>query len=566
MRRRRAQSLYRRLGLPPCTEEPGRKGLLLLQIDSLSYFALQASLNRRFLPFLSRLVRRGGYRLQPYQTGLPATTPAFQTGLFYGVNDHVPGFRWLDKQKGRVMNVKRPEDAAEVEAEAARQRKGLLAGGAAHCSIVAGGAERTTMVLSRVGVPERPPRPRTLRELIGLFFVDLWMVLRLVLAGLLEVLVELAEGVKAEYEGRMVRGQWPFLLVRVLINVVFRELTARNVIVDVARGVPVIYANFAGYDELAHHRGPMALSARLALRGTDARVREIFQAVRRFGGREYDVFIFSDHGSVPTVPFERLAGHTLEDTLARHLMSARDLPGGMTDAEVGRLRTLVSFQRELAQVVPRRLAALPRRLADYIEKELPREPGLRSYRQFSEIVLLPTSDICHLYLASHPEALSLARVRDLQPELWRILLDHPGIWAVAGRGWVEEGRRIAEIATRDGWAFIDPTGEYRAIGEDPFQHAHFPDGVQRAIHRFVWSPSAGDAILFGARSHNRAVTFQEEMGGHGGPYPEEQTAFMLSPSHVAFDFSRVVHHTELYDFFFRTYREAAASPPEQGTA
>src|SRR3954453_11065753 len=123
MRRRRAQSLYRRLGLPPNTAEPGRKGLVLLQIDSLSYFALQASLNRRFLPFLSRLVRRGGYRLQPFQTGLPATPPACQPALFYGVHAHGAGVRWLDKRPGRVMNVKRPEDAAEVDAEAARQAR-----------------------------------------------------------------------------------------------------------------------------------------------------------------------------------------------------------------------------------------------------------------------------------------------------------------------------------------------------------------------------------------------------------------------------------------------------------
>ncbi|HVE86078.1 MAG TPA: alkaline phosphatase family protein [Myxococcales bacterium] len=557
MRRRRAQSLYRRLGLPPSSAEPGRKGLLLLQIDSLSYFALQASLNRRFLPFLSRLVRRGGYRLQPYQTG-----------LFYGVSDHVAGFRWMDKRTGRVMNVKRPEDAAEAEAEAARQGKGLLEGGSAHCSIVSGGSDRATLVLSRVGTSDPPLVRRSLGEMLALFFVDLWMVIRLVFAGLFEVLAELVEGMKAEYEGRMVRGEWPFLLVRVLSNVIFRELTARNVIVDVARGVPVIYANFAGYDELAHHRGPMALSSRLALRGTDARVREIFRAVRKFGGRDYDVFVFSDHGSVPTVPFERLTGHTLQDTLAAKLMSARDLPSGVTDAEVGRLRTLVSLQRELAQIVPRKLASLPRRLADYIEKELPPDPELRSYRDYSEIALLPTSDVCHVYLTSHPDPLSLGRVRYLQPALWRVLVGHPAIWAVVGRGWVEEGRPIAEIATRDGWAFIDPSGEYRTIGEDPFQQANFPEGIQRALHRFAWSANAGDAILIGAKSHNRAVNFQEELGGHGGPYPEEQTAFMISPPHVAFDFSKVAHHTELYDFFYRTYRaaESGAAAPVQKTA
>ena len=568
MRRRRAQSLYRRLGLPPNTAEPGRKGLVLLQIDSLSYFALRASLNRRFLPFLSRLVRRGGYKLQPFQTGLPATTPAFQTGLFYGVSDHVAGFRWLDKRAGRVMNVKRPEDAADAEAESARQARGLLEGGSAHCSIVAGGAERATMVLSRVGTSEPTPGRRTLREMLALFFIDLWMVIRLVFAGLFEVAVELVEGMKADYEGRMVRGEWPFLLVRVLTNVVFRELTARNVIVDVARGVPVIYANFAGYDELAHHRGPMSISSRLALRGTDARVREIFRAVRAFGGRDYDVFVFSDHGSVPTVPFERLTGHTLEDTLAAKLMSARDLPTGVTDAEVGRLRTLVSLQRELAQIVPRRLASWPQKLADYIEKELPPDPELRSYREYSEIALLPTSDLCHVYLTSHPEPLSLGKVRALQPEMWRLLVGHPAIWAVLGRSWVEEGRPIAEIATKDGWAFIDPSGEYRVIGEDPFQHAVFPEGIQRALHRFAWSANAGDAVLIGAKSRNRAVNFQEEFGGHGGPYAEEQTAFMIAPPGVDFDFSKITHHTELYDFFYRTYRAPAAAdaPAVQQTA
>jgi len=569
MRRRRAQSLYRRLGLPPSTAEPGRKGLVLIQIDALSYFALQASLNRRYLPFLSRLVRRGGYRLQPFQTGLPATTPAFQTGLFYGVNDHVAGFRWMDKRTGRVMNVKRPEDAAEVEAEAARQRPGLLEGGSVHCSIVAGGAEHSTLVLSRVGAPERPVPRRTLGETLSLFLLDLWMVVRLVFAGLFEVAVELVDGVKAEYEGRMVRGQWPFLLVRVLTNIVFRELTARNVMVDVARGMPVIYANFAGYDELSHHRGPMALSARLALRGTDARVREIFRAIRKYGARDYDVFVFSDHGSVPTIPFERLTGRTLEDTLAAKLMSARDLPSGVTDAEVGRLRTLVSLQRELAQIVPRRLAALPRRLADYIERELPPDPELRSYREYSEIALLPTSDICHVYLTSHPDPLPLGRVRYLQPELWKLLVGHPAIWAVVGRGFVDEGMQIAEVATKTGWAFIDPSGAYRTIGEDPFQHANFPEGIQRSLHRFAWSANAGDAILIGAKSRNHAVNFQEEFGGHGGPYPEEQIAFMISPPGVDFDFSKVAHHTELYDFFYRTYRASdagAAAAPVQKTA
>jgi hypothetical protein len=61
-------------------------------------------------------------------------------------------------------------------------------------------------------------------------------------------------------------------------------------------------------------------------------------------------------------------------------------------------------------------------------------------------------------------------------------------------------------------------------------------------------------VLFGARIHGHAVNFQEEFGGHGGPYAEEQMAFMISPPHVDFDFSRIRHHAELYDFFYERYR------------
>jgi len=344
-----------------------------------------------------------------------------------------------------------------------------------------------------------------------------------------------------------------------MTNIVFREITARNVILDVARGMPVIYANFAGYDELAHHRGPMALSARLALRGIDSRVRQIFRFARKYGGREYDIFVFSDHGSVPTIPFQRITGHTLQDEMASLLMSSRDLPTGVTDAEVGRLRTLVGLQRELEQVVPRRLAWIPRKLGDYIESQLPDEPELETYRRYSEVVLLPTSDVCHVYLPSHSEPLSLGKVRSLQPELWRLLVSHRAIWGVLGRGWLEEGSPVAEVATKTGWAFITASGEYRTIGEDPFQQANFPEGIQKAMHRFAWSQNAGDAILIGTKAHNYAVNFQEELGGHGGPYVEEQTAFMLAPPHVTFDFSKVAHHTELYDYFFSTYRASGTS-------
>ena len=43
---------------------------------------------------------------------------------------------------------------------------------------------------------------------------------------------------------------------RAITNVAFREIATQGCLLDIARGVPFVYLNFSGYDEVAHHRGP----------------------------------------------------------------------------------------------------------------------------------------------------------------------------------------------------------------------------------------------------------------------------------------------------------------------
>src|SRR5258706_4462080 len=101
-RPRRLSWLVSRLGLSRSAYPEERRGFIAVQIDGLGYYVLKGALNRRYLPFLRKLVRRRGWSLQRYRVGLPATTPASQLAIMYGDNDDVPGFRWLEQDTSQL--------------------------------------------------------------------------------------------------------------------------------------------------------------------------------------------------------------------------------------------------------------------------------------------------------------------------------------------------------------------------------------------------------------------------------------------------------------------------------
>jgi predicted AlkP superfamily pyrophosphatase or phosphodiesterase len=56
--------------------ERTHRRLLIVQIDGLSRVVLERGLASGHMPFLKRLLRRHGYRLEPMSVGLPTSTPA----------------------------------------------------------------------------------------------------------------------------------------------------------------------------------------------------------------------------------------------------------------------------------------------------------------------------------------------------------------------------------------------------------------------------------------------------------------------------------------------------------
>ena len=81
--------LIRRLrrGGRPAVTQPR---LLIVQIDGLSRSVIEQAMAAGYLPFIKRLLRRHGFRMQAMSVGLPTSTPAFQMAVMYGVRPDIP--------------------------------------------------------------------------------------------------------------------------------------------------------------------------------------------------------------------------------------------------------------------------------------------------------------------------------------------------------------------------------------------------------------------------------------------------------------------------------------------
>src|SRR4029078_10692833 len=114
-------------------------------------------------------------------------------------------------------------------------------------------------------------------------------VTRMGLQAVLEWLREEYERAVGELARRRTHSEGLFPFIRVLSNVIVREVQTMAILLDVYLGVPVIYSTFMQYDELEHHFGPSSFQALRDLRRTDARIREIRRMIRNLGGAEREL-------------------------------------------------------------------------------------------------------------------------------------------------------------------------------------------------------------------------------------------------------------------------------------
>ncbi|BDG08238.1 alkaline phosphatase family protein [Anaeromyxobacter paludicola] len=540
--------MARRGRVRPGPLEGGRR-LLLIQLDGVSHRRLEGALASGRMPFLASRLARGTHRLSSCRSGAPASTPAFQAGLLYGRAPSVPGFVWYDRRSGREVRMDRATDAAAVELELSRGAPGLLRGGTSYFSIFSGDAALPHFCLSGLA-----------GELSLDYYRDHFNGWDTLASGLVHTLTAARVGGRLAWEGALgawdaVRwsaslGRWKheprFLLHRLMVGALMRELAVQGIIVDVARGVPVIFCDFLGFDEFGHRRGPESEAALAHLGSMDAALEAIFAAADSVPALRYDVFVLSDHGHVATRPFESYTGLSLPEYLALagggvHVPRAL---GGEEAVRLAQTRALRTW-----------LARLPRRPRRLLAAGLDRaERGLighaLGFARSDRVVTAEAGDLAHVYFTGERDPLPLAGIRARHPDILSALRECGAVGLVA----VRDGGRGAVLCREGELDLAVPGDVARLPHPEPALLADYLAGLLRL-------PDSGDLVVLGWRGERReVVAYAWEFGSHGGVAPEEIETFVLHPAGCAFDFPAVRHPDALYRLLTAAYRTAPGRP------
>src|SRR4029077_4252637 len=262
---------------------------------------------------------------------------------------------WFEKESGRTMVSNHPADAAEIE----RRRStgaGLLAGaGTSRGNMFSGDAPRCTATMSVIR-----DRSRSKAGDLFAYFSDPYGFMRTITLSLADIAGESRAARRQRRRGaeHVARGGL-YPLIRATITVIMRDVNVAMLMADIVEGVPVSYATFVGYDEVAHHSGIREPDALAVLRRHDRELERLERACAQ-APRPYHLVALSDHGQTQGRPFRQRYGATLEDVVSEGLARGEVHAPAAVDEAWGDVGAVLADARQEDSVGGRVLARATR--------------------------------------------------------------------------------------------------------------------------------------------------------------------------------------------------------------
>ncbi|TCP54188.1 uncharacterized membrane protein YvlD (DUF360 family) [Tamaricihabitans halophyticus] len=505
-------------------------GVLFLQVDGLGYNVVRRAVRDGDMPTLAAWLAEDTHGLRMWHTDWSSQTGASVCGILHGDNHDVIGFRWYEKDTGQVMACSAPRSAAEIERRHSTG-EGLLAhGGSSRGNLFTGDAPQVSLTMSAAPVvlSKQERRVRGKRKAGAgyyAYFANPINALRTFGSAIVDVFRELLAAAKqrrANVQPRVNRGGF-YPLARVGTTVLARDVVVSAILEDIIAGRPVVYADFLGYDEVAHHSGIERFDTLAVLRTIDQQIGRLHRA-SRLGPREYHLVVLSDHGQTQGRAFADRFGESIEQLVAR-LCGCPTADRAHREAKRSARKITEGWQHGagLAEAaagggfVARRLRARVDG-ADSGEGETASTtaPGL---------VVLPSGHLAMVSFTEHPGRVPLETIERMHPRLLPALVDHPGVGFLL----VHSEQHGPVVLGRDGLHRL-ATG--KIIGADPL--VDYGPHAADLIRRVTEFPHCAD-IMINSRydpETGNASAFEAHIGSHGGLGGEQNLGFVVYPKQL----------------------------------
>ena len=519
--------LQRRLARRP-VELPANpdRGIVMLEIDGLSYHHLRHAIDQGYMPNVKQLIERHGYVLSHTESGVPSMTSSAQAGILFGDNYDIPAFRWFDKAENKFYVSSK--DAAAINGRFAKG-EGLLRDGASVNNMFNGDATVSLLTASdlRGGTPEEQrARARDVYTLLlnPNFFLR---VIGLVIGEALLEVWQYARDVAGDVQPRLNRLHHFYPLVRAATTVFMREVSGFLTLMQIVRGEPAIYTTWPGYDEVAHHSGPWSKHALSTLRGYDRFIGATLEIITTRAPRPYELFVLSDHGQSFGATFLQRYGYTLKDFIQEQ-MPAGSVVTHTSGGDDG-LVSVMAVAAELGNVqaagmggvVGKRAAQGMQRAAEGMADS---QGTTATLEAITDVTFCGSGNLGQVYFHAFPRRARLSDLNTAYPGLVDAVVKHEGVGLVIAVD--DTGTPL--VFGKSGARNLR-TGEMS--GDDPLRP--YGDVALRIwqLQRLADFPSSGDLIVMGALYADGTVAALEELiGNHGGLGGEQTDSFLLHPA------------------------------------
>jgi uncharacterized membrane protein YvlD (DUF360 family) len=504
--------------------EAGDRGIIVVQIDGLSHPNLKRALRKGRMPFLNDLVKRKRCALRSWFSGLPSQTSSVQAGLFYGDSYDIPGFRWYDKRERRLVVSSNSADMSAVDTRFSAHPSPLLRTGTCINSLIHGGASKRILTLSTFGERDIKSHRAELED-FAIFSLHPYLYTRMILLVIGDFIVDRIQATRdlIVRSRARIRRSVKFSFLRAVANAGFREATTYFVAEEIVRGTPIVYANYVGYDMVAHYAGPGSSDALGVLTRIDRQLKRIARAISRKAPRRYDLIVLSDHGHTESVPFRSLYGQGLSEFIGETLQKPTVERFGKS-AEFGYFTTLLREMQRADRAYGRMPLRSQRRTLERLSARMsepqPEEKGEEAF------VVCASGNLAHVYFTHTTDRLTTEYLLMHHSNLLQTLVAHPGIGFIlttqengeilaAGHG----GMRMLVSGTVEG---TDPLA--------PYLDGRIDEYIVRALSELGRFPHSGDIIINGSLiKRNLVVTFENQVGTHGGLGGAQTEPFILYP-------------------------------------